>query len=33
VESSLNITFDHIDVDHKVIYFKDSTGAVVSKNY
>ena len=33
VESSLNIVFDHIDVDHKVIYFKDSTGAVVSKNY
>ena len=29
----MNIVFDHIDVDHKVIYFKDSTGAVVSKNY
>jgi hypothetical protein len=33
VESQLQITFDRIDSIRKVIYFKDSTGAEVSKNY
>jgi hypothetical protein len=33
IESSLGIAFDRIDSVNKVIYFKDSTGAVVSKNY
>ncbi len=33
VEGSLGIAFDKIDAANKVIYFKDSTGAVVSKNY
>ncbi len=33
VEGSLGISFDRIDSVSKVIYFKDSTGAVVSKNY
>jgi len=33
VESSLGIAFERIDADKKVIYFKDSTGAEVSKNY
>jgi hypothetical protein len=33
VESSLGISFDRIDSDHKMIYFKDATGAEVSKNY
>jgi hypothetical protein len=33
VESSLAIVFDHIDADKKTIYFKDSTGAEVSKDY
>ena len=30
---SLGITFERIDSVNKVIYFKDSTGAEVSKNY
>jgi hypothetical protein len=33
VEGSLGIAFDKIDSVNKVIYFKDSTGATVSKNY
>ena len=33
VESALGITFDKIDAVNKVIYFKDTTGAVCSKNY
>jgi hypothetical protein len=33
VESVLQITFDRIDSVNKVIYFKDSTGAEVSKSY
>lgn len=33
VESVLGITFDRIDSERKVIYFKDTTGAIVSKNY
>ena len=33
VESALSITFYRIDSVQKVIYFKDSSGAVVSKNY
>ncbi len=33
VESALGITFDRIDAVNKVIYFKDTTGAVCSKNY
>jgi hypothetical protein len=33
VDDSLGITFDHINADKKVIYFKDGTGAEVSKNY
>jgi hypothetical protein len=33
IESSLGIAFDRIDADQKIIYFKDSTGAEVSKNY
>jgi hypothetical protein len=33
VENQLGIIFDRIDADKKVIYFKDTTGAEVSKNY
>jgi hypothetical protein len=33
VEGALGIAFDRIDSANKVIYFKDSTGSVVSKNY
>lgn len=33
VESVLGVTFDRIDSDKKIIYFKDSTGAEVSKGY
>lgn len=33
VEGALQITFDRIDSVNKVIYFKDSTGAEVSKSY
>jgi hypothetical protein len=33
VENSLGISFERIDSVNKVIYFKDSTGAEVSKNY
>jgi len=33
VDSPLGITFDHIDVVKKMIYFKDATGAEVSKSY
>ena len=33
VEHSLGICFDHADADTKVIYFKDPSGAVVSKYY
>jgi hypothetical protein len=33
VESSLGITFDRIDSIQKIIYFKDASGAQVSKSY
>jgi hypothetical protein len=33
VDNPLGIMFDRIDADKKVIYFKDMTGAEVSKNY
>jgi hypothetical protein len=33
VESALGITFDRIDSIQKIIYFKDTTGAEVSKSY
>jgi hypothetical protein len=33
VDSELGIAFNRIDSTNKVIYFKDSTGAEVSKNY
>jgi hypothetical protein len=33
VEHSLGVCFDHVDADTKVIYFKDLSGAVVSKYY
>lgn len=33
VEGGLQITFDRIDSVNKVIYFKDATGAEVSKSY
>ncbi len=33
VSNALGITFDRIDAVKKVIYFKDETGAQVSKNY
>jgi hypothetical protein len=33
VESSLAIQFERIDSDRKVIFFRDSTGAEVSKDY
>jgi hypothetical protein len=33
VSSALGIAFERIDADKKVIYFKDSTGAEVSKEY
>jgi hypothetical protein len=33
IESSLGISFNRIDAVNKVIYFRDSTGAEVSKNY
>jgi hypothetical protein len=33
IEGALGISFDRIDSVNKVIYFKDSTGAFVSKNY
>jgi galactitol-specific phosphotransferase system IIB component len=33
VESALGISFERIDSAEKVIYFKDTTGAEVSKNY
>jgi hypothetical protein len=33
VENSLGISFERIDALNKVIYFKDTTGAEVSKNY
>ena len=33
VDSELGIVFDRIDAEHKVIFFKDATGAEVSKNY
>jgi hypothetical protein len=33
LDSVLGISFDRIDANKKVIYFKDATGAVVSKDY
>ncbi|HEY1849185.1 MAG TPA: hypothetical protein VGG37_08255, partial [Opitutaceae bacterium] len=33
VDGVLNINFDRIDAVRKIIYFKDSTGAEVSKSY
>jgi hypothetical protein len=33
VSGALGIAFERIDADKKVIYFKDSTGAEVSKSY
>ena len=33
IDGALNITFDRIDAVRKVIYFKDSSGAEVSKSY
>jgi hypothetical protein len=33
VENSLGISFERIDAANKVIYFRDTTGAEVSKNY
>jgi hypothetical protein len=33
VESSLGISFDRIESDKKIIYFKDASGAEVSKEY
>jgi hypothetical protein len=33
IDSPLGIAFQRIDAEKKVIYFKDYTGAVVSKNY
>lgn len=33
VQNAMGITFERIDAAEKVIYFKDSTGARVSKNY
>jgi hypothetical protein len=33
VDNQLGITFDRIDADKKIIYFKDPSGAEVSKNY
>jgi hypothetical protein len=33
VENALGISFERIDAVNKVIYFKDTTGAEVSKNY
>lgn len=33
VDSALGIEFERIDSDKKAIFFKDSTGAEVSKNY
>ncbi len=33
VEGALSITFDRIDAVQKMIYFKDATGAEVSKSY
>jgi len=33
VDDTLGISFERIDVDKKVIYFKDATGAVVSRDY
>jgi hypothetical protein len=33
VDSELGILFDRIDAEKKVIYFKDASGAEVSKNY
>jgi hypothetical protein len=33
IDSQLGITFDRIDVFKKMIYFKDGTGAEVSKSY
>jgi hypothetical protein len=33
VEGALGITFDRIDSVQKIIYFKDATGAEVSKSY
>jgi hypothetical protein len=33
VSSTLGIAFERIDAEKKVIYFKDSTGAEVSKEY
>jgi len=33
VESALGITFDKIDAVNKLIYFKDTSGAICSKNY
>jgi hypothetical protein len=33
VDDTLGITFERIDADKKVIYFKDATGAEVSRDY
>lgn len=33
VDADLGIVFDRIDADKKIIYFKDASGAEVSKNY
>ncbi len=33
VDNQLGVVFDRIDADKKVIYFKDATGAEVSKEY
>jgi hypothetical protein len=33
VSGALGIAFERIDADKKVIFFKDSTGAEVSKEY
>jgi hypothetical protein len=33
VDSTLGISFEKVDADKKTIFFKDSTGAEVSKNY
>jgi hypothetical protein len=33
LDSVLGISFDRIDANKKIIYFKDATGAVVSKDY
>jgi hypothetical protein len=33
VNSALGVVFERIDAPRKMIYFKDYTGAEVSKNY